>query len=61
MNIRKLLFVLSFCVSAISFAQVGVGTSTPNASAQLDVVATGTGAPTADSPADAAAGMEKQS
>jgi hypothetical protein len=43
MNIRKLLFVLSFCVSAISFAQVGVGTSTPNASAQLDVVATDKG------------------
>ena len=34
---RKLLFALSFCCSVIGFAQVGVGTATPDASAQLDV------------------------
>lgn len=37
MNMKKLLFALSFCCSVIGFAQVGVGTATPDASAQLDV------------------------
>lgn len=37
MNMRKLLFAQSFCCSVIGFAQVGVGTATPDASAQLDV------------------------
>ena len=34
---KKLLFALSFCYSVMSFAQVGVGTTMPDASAQLDV------------------------
>lgn len=40
---KKLLFTLSFCFSAIGIAQVGVGTATPDASAQLEVVATDKG------------------
>ena len=39
MNIRKLLLMLSLFYSAISFAQVGVGTATPNSSTMLDVEA----------------------
>lgn len=34
---KKLLFTLSLCFSVISHAQVGVGTATPDASAQLDI------------------------
>ena len=37
---KKLLFSAALLVSAISFSQVGIGTKTPNASAQLDVTST---------------------
>ncbi len=36
----KLLFVLLFTFSFATFAQVGIGTTTPNASAELDIVST---------------------
>jgi uncharacterized protein (TIGR02145 family) len=37
---KKLLFSAALLVSAISFSQVGIGTTTPDASAQLDVTST---------------------
>lgn len=40
---NKLLLVLALCYTAVSFAQVGIGTEDPDASAQLDVVATDKG------------------
>jgi hypothetical protein len=40
---KKLLFSAALLVSAFSFAQVGVGTTTPDASAQLDVTSTSKG------------------
>lgn len=43
MSIRKLLLTLSIFYSAISFAQVGVGTIVPNSSTMLDVVASDKG------------------
>ena len=43
MSIRKLLLALSIFYSAVSFAQVGVGTIVPNSSTMLDVVASDKG------------------
>lgn len=43
MSIRKLLLALSIFYSAVSFAQVGVGTVVPNSSTMLDVVASDKG------------------
>ena len=43
MNMKKLLFTLSLCFSVKSRAQVGVGTATPDASAQLDIKASDRG------------------
>ena len=40
---KKLLFTLSLIVSSQLFAQTGIGTTTPNASAKLDVYATNKG------------------
>ena len=40
---NKLLLVLALCYTAVSFAQVGIGTEDPDTSAQLDVVATDKG------------------
>lgn len=40
---KKLLFSAALLVSAFTFSQVGVGTSTPDASAQLDVTSTSKG------------------
>ncbi len=37
---KKLLLFIALLVSAISFSQVGIGTTTPDASAQLDVTST---------------------
>lgn len=37
---KKLLFSAALLISAISFSQMGVGTTTPDASAQLDVTST---------------------
>jgi hypothetical protein len=37
---KKLLFILFLAFSATTFAQTGIGTTTPNASAQLDVTST---------------------
>lgn len=43
MSNRKLLLALSIFYSAVSFAQVGVGTIVPNSSTMLDVVASDKG------------------
>jgi len=40
---KKLLFYTALLVSALSFSQVGIGTTTPHASAQLDVTSTSKG------------------
>jgi uncharacterized protein (TIGR02145 family) len=39
-TMKKLLLFIALLVSAISFSQVGIGTTTPDASAQLDVTST---------------------
>ncbi len=36
---KLILLTLTFCYSIISFSQVGIGTSEPNASSQLEVKA----------------------
>lgn len=43
MNVKKLLLIFGVCSSTISYAQVGIGTTTPNSSTMLDVVATNKG------------------
>lgn len=36
----KLLIAFLFTIPVVSFAQIGIGTTTPNASAELDITST---------------------
>ena len=40
---KKILFILIFLVNLVSFAQVGIGTTSPNSAASLDIVSTDSG------------------
>lgn len=40
---RKILFVIGLLISNLSFAQTGIGTTTPNAAAKLEIASTDKG------------------
>ena len=40
---KKYIFLIGLCLSQLTYAQTGIGTTTPNASAKLDVTATDKG------------------